>query len=101
MRFVLLGVLLLTGSVAGATTYQVGPARTYTDLNALFAAIDLGPGDIVEVDGNVSYAGDIVMPSSDGGAAGNPVILRGIRVSGNRPRLNGGTNTIEFRLADH
>lgn len=92
---------VLFAPLACATTYQVGPTRASTSLNALFAAVDLGPGDIVEVDGNVTYAGDIVMPSADGGAPGNPVTLRGIRVNGLRPRLNGGTNTIEFRLADH
>ncbi len=96
------GLLAVAGAgSANAVTYQVGPTRTHTNLNALFAAVDLGPGDIVEVDGNVVYAGNVVMPAQDGGAPGNPVILRGIRVNGQRPHLQGGTNTIEFRLANH
>ena len=95
-----IATLALSGA-ARAATYQVGPTRPHATLNALFNAIDLGPGDVVEVDGNVIYGGDIVMPAADGGAAGNPVTLRGIRVNGQRPHLRGGTNTIEFRLADH
>lgn len=94
------GLLCLAGTVA-ATTYPVGPGRTHPNLPALFAAIDLAPGDIVEVDGDTIYAGNIVMPAADGGASGNPVILRGLRINGNRPHLRGGTNTIEFRLANH
>jgi hypothetical protein len=84
---------------AQAATYPVGPAGMHPNLNALFAAVDLGPGDVVEVQGGVTYAGDIVMPAADGGAAGNPVTLRGVGAT--RPRLHGGTNTIEFRLSDH
>ena len=36
---------------AHAATYQVGPARPHATLNALCAAVDLGPGDVVEVTG--------------------------------------------------
>lgn len=84
---------------ATAATYTVGPVGAdYPTLNALFAAVDLGPGDVVEVASGV-YAGGIIMPSSDGGAAGNPVILRGVGPT--RPHLTGGFNTIEFQLSDH
>jgi hypothetical protein len=96
-------VLLFSGSAAAAT-YNVGPTRTHTNLNALFAAVDLAGGDVVEVDGGVIYdvgVPGVVMPEADGGAPGNPVILRGIRVGGQRPHLRGGTNTIEFRLSNH
>jgi hypothetical protein len=85
---------------ADAATYAVGPGRTYTTPGALFAAVDLEPGDVVEVDGDAVYAGGIVWPAADGGAAGNPVVVRGIRVNGLRPTLQGGTNTIEIR-ANH
>ena len=101
LSLVAAAALLLLPPSVHAATYQVGPTRPRATLNALFAAVDLGPGDVVEVDGNVTYGGDIVMPAADGGAAGNPVTLRGIRVNGQRPHLRGGTNTIEFRLADH
>jgi len=83
-----------------ATTYQVGPARTYTSLGQLFGSVDLAPGDLVEVDGNVIYGGGTVMPAADGGDPGNPVTLRGLRVAGLRPRLLGSTNTIELQ-ANH
>jgi hypothetical protein len=90
---------LLVGLVsadAGAATYQVGPGRTHTSLNALFSAVDLD-----EVDGGgVEYAGQVIMPAADGGAPGNPVTLRGIKTGGLRPILRGGVNTIELR-ANH
>ena len=84
-----------------ATTYQVGPGRTYASLPALFAAVDLQPGDVVEVDGDgASYPGGIVMPEADGGAPGQPVILRGVRSADQRPLILGGVNSIEIR-ANH
>ena len=83
---------LLYAGCAGAATYPVGPTRPHTSLNQLFAAVDLQGGDVVEVDGNVTYAGGVVVPAADGGSAGNPVVIRGIRVNGLRPRINGGGN---------
>ena len=97
--FVLSTALLACAGTVQAATYSVAPGGTHPTLNALFAAVDLGPGDIVEVQGGATYAGNIIMPAADGGAAGNPVILRGVGAT--RPRLHGGTNTIEFRLSDH
>jgi hypothetical protein len=97
-------VLLALAAPAQAATYSVGPGRTWPDLQAAFNAIDLGPGDVVEVDGGVTYnvaAPGIVMGSVDGGAPGNPVVVRGIPVNGQRPILRGGTNTIEFRSSNH
>jgi hypothetical protein len=87
----------LAAAPLAAATYQVGPGRTYTTLGQLFNMVDLGAGDLVEVDGNVTYAGGIIMGSTDGGAPGNPVTIRGLRVSGNRPVLSGATNTIEIQ----
>ncbi|UXI70564.1 right-handed parallel beta-helix repeat-containing protein [Tahibacter amnicola] len=100
----LLLILLAAGAPATAATYRVGPSQSYTNLNQLFAAVDLGPGDVVEVDGGVIYdvgTPGVIVPQEDGGAAGNPVILRGIRINNQRPHLRGGTNTIEFRLSNH
>ena len=88
-----------SASPAFAATYTVGGGGQYPDLNSLFAAVDLGPGDVVEVMGGAIYPGNVVVPEADGGAAGNPVILRGVGPT--RPHLRGGTNTIEFRLSDH
>jgi hypothetical protein len=81
-------------------TYTVGGANAkYATLQALFAAEDLKPGDIVNVTGGITYPGGIIMPKEDGGAPGNPVILRGVGQT--RPHLRGGTNTIEFNLSNH
>jgi hypothetical protein len=92
--------------VAQAATYLVGPTRPHASLNALFddPSIDLNGGDVVLVDqGN--YGGNIILRSADGGSPGNPLTIRGVRtVNGGevvRPILQGGTNTIEFRLANH
>ena len=82
-----------------AATYTVGGGGQYPDLNSLFAAVDLGPGDVVEVAGGAIYAGNVIVPEEDGGALGNPVILRGVGAT--RPHLRGGFNTIEFQLSNH
>lgn len=100
MRRCLLPMLLLAGP-AGAATYQVGPSRPFTSLNQLFAAVDLGGGDLVEVDGNATYAGGVIVPAADGGSAGNPVVIRGLRVNGQRPRIQGAGNTVEFRQSNY
>jgi len=94
-------LILLSAPSVQAATYQVGPTRTHTTLNALFAAVDLNGGDVVEVDGGLTYAGGVIVPQADGGSPGNPVVIRGLRVNGQRPVLANGTNTIEFRRSDH
>jgi hypothetical protein len=88
---------------AQSATYQVGPSRPYANLQAVFDAVDLNAGDIVEVDGGVTYdfAAGIIMRDTDSGAPGNPVILRGISVGGARPILRGGNNVIEFRSSNN
>jgi hypothetical protein len=96
--------LMLCGfsSLSNAATYQVGPTRTHTDLNALFTAINLEPNDLVLVDGSTTYPGGIIMRDADSGAPNNPVTIRGVIPNGGtRPLLLGGTNTIEFRSANH
>ncbi len=102
------GVVMAIAVAAPSTaaTYQVGPGRPYATLPAAFSAVNLGPGDIVEVEPDSDGVYDvgtpgIVMDDTDSGAPGNPVILRGIRVMGQRPHLRGGFNTIEFRSANH
>ncbi len=100
MRLFIAPILLLPG-LGMAATYPVGPGETYTTLNALFSAVNLGPDDIVEVTGGVTYPGGVVVPAADGGSAGHPVIIRGLRVGGQRPVISGGSNTVEFRQSDH
>lgn len=95
-------IALSMSTVAAARTYTVGPAgRDYTQLSTLFTANNLAPGDIVEVDGNATY-GSVVVGDDDGGAAGNPVIIRWNRAVGaTRPLLQGGTHTIKFQRSNH
>ncbi|HJR74531.1 MAG TPA: hypothetical protein VJ806_12950 [Luteimonas sp.] len=100
------GLLILSALVsapAAAATYTVGPSgRQYTQLTALVNSVNLQAGDVVLVDGNATYAGGIVVSEDDGGAAGNPVVIRWRRDPGtSRPKLQGGTHTIKFQESDH
>ena len=72
---------------ASATTYQVGPGKPYADLSELADA--LAPGDVVEVDGDHGYPGDLHLKSS--GTADQKITIRGVRINGKRPVLSGGT----------
>jgi hypothetical protein len=97
-----LSTLILSSFAAEARTFTVGPVgREYTQLSSLFDANNLAPGDIVEVDGNALY-GSVVVGEDDGGAPGNPVIIRWRRVAGaSRPALQGGLHTIKFQRSNH
>lgn len=75
-----------------AANYQVGPGRTYTTLQDVAAL--LGPGDIVEVDGNHTYPGNVIFENA--GTAAQKIEVRGIPVNGKYPVLSGGTNTVSF-----
>jgi len=75
-----------------AALYQVGPTRPFTTLHTVVSLLQ--PGDTVEVDGNVTYPGDIVF--SQPGSPTAKITIRGIRVAGQRPVLSGGTNTVTF-----
>ena len=86
-----------------AATYTVGPSgRDYTQLSALVDDVDLEPGDVVLVDGDATYGGDIIVRGSDRGAPGNPVTFRWDRsVGSTRPVLQGGSHTIKFQQSNH
>ena len=92
-------VLAALGAMtAHAEFYQVGPTRTYTNLQQVKAL--LLPGDVVEVDGDATYPGNVTF--YHGGTAESPVIVRGIRVNGRRPVLSGAAittlaNVVAFR----
>jgi MYXO-CTERM domain-containing protein len=74
---------------AHAATYQIGPGKL-----AGFAQLPaLQPGDVVEVDGNASY-GSVTLKTN--GTAEQKITIRGIRVDGKRPVLNGGVNTLDI-----
>ncbi|AUX25641.1 uncharacterized protein SOCEGT47_061900 [Sorangium cellulosum] len=81
---------------AAGTVYRVGPTRTYKTLADV--AGRLAPGDVVEVDGNVTYPGNVRLRK--GGTPSSKITIRGVKVSGKRPLLKGGTNTIEIN-ANH
>ncbi|MBN8480532.1 MAG: hypothetical protein J0L88_02955 [Xanthomonadales bacterium] len=91
--------LLAVGGDAAAATYAVGPGRPYASLQVLLAGVNLQPGDLVEVDGNATYAGGVIL--RDSGSAALPITIRGLRVNGLRPILSGAANTIEFRQSNH
>lgn len=75
-----------------AALYQVGPGRTYTTLQQV--AGFLGPGDVVEVDGNQTYPGGVTFTNP--GTAGQKIIIRGIEVDGAMPVISGGINSVAF-----
>jgi hypothetical protein len=85
-------VCLAVPLAAEAATYQVGPTRTYPNLQAV--ADKLAPGDLVEVDGDHTYPGGVVFDRD--GAPGNPVIIRGLRVNNRRPHIQGGGDGVKF-----
>jgi len=97
------GLVAVSVGNAHATTYTVGPSnRQYTELSALFKQVDLNPGDVVLVDGNATYAGDIIMGKDDSGEDSKPVVVRWDRDSGqSRPLLRGGRSTIKFEQSNH
>jgi hypothetical protein len=74
------------------TVYQVGPSRTYKTLASVASLVK--PGDVVEVDGNAQYAGGVRF--TRGGTPDQRITIRGIRVSGKRPVISGGVNTVEL-----
>ena len=97
--------LAMAPCVAQARVYSVGPpgsGRDYTSLADVFAHNTLGPGDVVEVDGDAVYPGGIVLDADDGGRDGKPLVVRWRRDrGGTRPVLEGGDHTIKFERANH
>ena len=103
LRLAAILAVVLGATSVEAATYRVGPGRTYKNLQAV--ARILNPGDLVEVDGNVTYPGDVTFTRP--GTAADPIVIRGLLVDGKRPVISGGTNTVQFRTdvigagADH
>ncbi|WP_437288677.1 right-handed parallel beta-helix repeat-containing protein [Sorangium sp. So ce406] len=83
---------LLTASPASAATYEVGRGKPYSSLAEV--APRLAAGDVVEVEGNATYPGDLIFKKS--GTESQKITIRGVRVNGRRPVLSGGTNTVVF-----
>ncbi len=76
----------------------VGPSRQHTSLQQVAAA--LVPGDTVLVDGDAVYAGGVSFDQP--GSTSARILIRGVRVNGNLPVINGGVNAVAFvEGADH
>lgn len=90
--------LLFVSSIAMAKTYQVGPTRPQKNPTTAFMST-LKPGDVVEIDGNQTYAGFAINAQ---GTAAAPIILRGIKVNSKRPIIkSSGGFTVHNDLGAH
>jgi hypothetical protein len=103
MRRLLVALSYLACQNVLATDHRVGPTRPFQTLQALLDARNIEPGDVIHVDGNHTYAvgSGVVVRSDDGGSTTLPVTIRGERIEGRRPVLQGGTNTIKFQSSNH
>ena len=103
MRYATAVLLFFTVSDLSAAEYRVGPGQPFTSLQALLDARNLAPGDVVRVDGDHTYpvGAGVVVREDDSGSVAQPVVIRGERINGRRPVLQGGTNTIKFQSSDH
>ncbi|HVY45751.1 MAG TPA: hypothetical protein VHB21_07720, partial [Minicystis sp.] len=85
-----------------AATYEVGPGKPYASIQDTLSK--LGPGDVVEVQGDHTYPGDLWIQTA--GSASAPITFRGVSVNGHRPIIAGvGTaqyhNMIVLFYANH
>jgi hypothetical protein len=81
---------------ARAEVFLVGPTRPLEQLTDVAPLV--GPGDLVLVDGGAVY-GPVLFEND--GDPGNPIVVRGVRVGGVRPVIEGGDHhTIEIQ-SDH
>lgn len=101
VRCLLAVALALVSADLCGESYQVGPGRAYTNLQAVVKR--LAPGDLVEVDGDATYPGNVTFDLS--GTAARPITIRGIRIHGKRPVISGVNGfargaVVRFR-ADH
>ncbi|MFO0555176.1 MAG: hypothetical protein U0271_42755 [Polyangiaceae bacterium] len=74
-------------AIAQAATYQVGAGKPYATIQDTLGM--LAPGDVVEVDGDATYPGDLWFRAEQSGTADAPVTIRGIPVNGKRPVIQG------------
>jgi len=80
------------GSGTQENIIQVGSERTYKTLNEVAAMLE--PGNVVEVDGDATYSGDIIFTMP--GTSDAKITIRGIRINGKLPVISGGTNCVKF-----
>lgn len=88
----LMGLLTIISGSPHAATYLVGPTRTYQQLQQVAGL--LNPGDVVEVDGDQVYPGEVVFTRP--GSPEEKIHIRGVRVNGKRPVISGGANAVAF-----
>ncbi len=81
---VVAGLVGLIPTLAHAAKIQVGPTRTFKTLHDVKT---IAAGDVIEVDGNVTYPGGVYIRAS--GTAAAPVTIRGVKVNGVRPKVSG------------
>ena len=91
----MLAALVLVPTAVRAETYRVGTsaAAQYRQLAELPRLV---PGDIVEIEGGVTYSGGHRF--DDAGSAASPIVVRGVGTT--RPRISGGGDTLEA-AGDH
>jgi hypothetical protein len=77
---------------SSSTVYYVGPGRSYKQLQDIAAL--LMPGDTVYVDGNTTYPGSLNLTKP--GTQEKRITIRGIKVNGRRPVINGGVYGIRI-----
>lgn len=94
-----IAALSLLPSVAHAATYRVG-ASADADYRQLDELPALGPGDLVELEGDLEYTGGVVFDVEWDGSSAMPITIRGLGTGASRPRIVGGMNTIELQ-GDH
>jgi MYXO-CTERM domain-containing protein len=80
-------VLALASTLSRAATYEVGPGKEYATIQETLGL--LGPGDVVEVQGDHTYPGDLWFRPEQSGTREKPVTVRGIRVNDRRPVIEG------------
>ena len=79
------------GARAALPTWSVR-SRAYTSIQQVDPLLE--PGDLVLVDGDDVYTGGITF--SNAGTAQQPITIRGVKVNGSRPVIEGGRNVVEF-----
>ncbi len=84
---------------ANSATFQVGPTRTFESLDSLLNAVELAPGDVVQIDGDTVYPGGVTVNPQHSGTTEAPVTFRGMPVDGRRPHFRGGNNTLHNRAS--
>lgn len=85
----------ITTSTQAAILTVGGSSGTYATIQD--ALTHVNPGDVIEVQGNQTYTGPVLVSPEFAGTSVNPVTLRGIRVGGHRPIISGagtGWNTM-------